>query len=110
MEFITINLTNKYSMATRFRKFRTRKSRRSHALKTRKHKGGNLIPKDLKRMGSDVLGTLSNTAKKIAVTAGIRKSNVDKMFEEENARIANMKKFGSTLKRDKSGTKVNYNN
>ena len=97
-------------MATRFRKLRTRKTRRSHALKTRKYKGGNLIPKNLKRLGADALGTLSNTAKKIAVSAGIRKSNVDKMFEEEEARIANMKKFGSSLKRDKSGTKANYNN
>ena len=86
-------------MATRFRKLRTRKIRRSKGLKTRKYHGGNLIPKDLKRMGTDVFGTLSNTAKKIAVSTGIRKSNVDKMFEEENARIANMKKFGSSLKR-----------
>jgi hypothetical protein len=98
-----------YRMATRFRKHRSRKMNRSKSMKTRKHRGGFTMPSNLTRMGSNAFGTLSKTAKNIAVKAGLRKSNVDKMFEEEDARIANRKKFGANLRRNKASTQVNYN-
>jgi hypothetical protein len=97
-------------MATRFRKHRSRKMKRSRAMKTRKHRGGFSMPSNLKRMGSEALGALGKTAKNIAVKAGIRKSNANLLFEEEEARMANRRKFGDNLSRKTKNTQVNYNN
>lgn len=79
-------------MATRFRKHRTRKMKGRKGLKTRRHRGGDFGLHNIKRMGSELAGSVKGAVKTLGVKAGVMKSNANQMFEQETKALEDMKK------------------